>query len=51
MNDDAFRRDDYNALSDDDFRALARRFLVERHPPALRNPPNACTGTRRIPGI
>lgn len=35
---DDFRRDDYNALSDDEFRALARRFLAECHPPELRHP-------------
>jgi alkylation response protein AidB-like acyl-CoA dehydrogenase len=34
-----FRCDDYNALSDDEFRALARRFLAENHPPKLRSPP------------
>ena len=33
-----FRREDYNALSDDEFRALVRRFLAETHPPAIRFP-------------
>lgn len=33
-----FRRDDYNALTDDDFRALVRRFLHENHPPEIRHP-------------
>ena len=35
---DRFRRDDFNALSDADFRALVRDFLDQHHPPALRNP-------------
>ena len=35
---DDFRLDDYNALSDEDFRALVRRFLAENHPPELRYP-------------
>jgi hypothetical protein len=34
-----FRHDDYNALDDEDFRALVRRFLEENHPPELRHPP------------
>lgn len=33
-----YRLDDYNALSDEDFRALVRDFLARHHPPALRNP-------------
>ncbi|MBM0206451.1 acyl-CoA dehydrogenase family protein [Micromonospora sp. STR1s_5] len=36
---EAFRRDDYNALSDEEFRSLARRFLTEHYPPGIRNPP------------
>ena len=31
--------DDYNALSDDDFRLVVRRFLAETYPPEIRNPP------------
>ena len=38
MSASRYTRDDYNALSDDDFRALVRDFLAERHPPELRNP-------------
>ena len=38
MTFEAFRRDDYNALSGEEFRSLARRFLVENHPPELRSP-------------
>jgi alkylation response protein AidB-like acyl-CoA dehydrogenase len=33
-----YRCDDYNKLSDEQFRALARRFLSENHPPELRSP-------------
>ena len=35
---DAFQYDDYNALSDADFRALVRRFLRENHPEDIRYP-------------
>ncbi|MCZ7676683.1 MAG: hypothetical protein M5U35_13600 [Roseovarius sp.] len=35
---DEFRHDDYNALSDADFRALVRRFLRENHPDDIRHP-------------
>lgn len=35
---DAFRHDDYNALSDDEFRMLVRRFLTENYPPDIRHP-------------
>lgn len=35
---DDFRREDYNALGDDDFRNLVRRFLVENHPAYIRHP-------------
>lgn len=38
MSYEAFQRPDYNALSDDEFRALARRFLMENCPPDLRHP-------------
>jgi alkylation response protein AidB-like acyl-CoA dehydrogenase len=34
-----YRRDDHNALDDREFRALARRFLAETHPPELRHSP------------
>src|SRR5205814_397873 len=33
-----FKRDDFNGLSDEKFRALVRRFLAENHPPELRHP-------------
>ena len=33
-----YRRDDYNALSDEEFRGLVQRFLAENHPPELRHP-------------
>ncbi|WP_313802282.1 acyl-CoA dehydrogenase family protein [Sphingobium sp.] len=33
-----FHLDDFNALSDADFRALANRFLHQHHPPELRSP-------------
>lgn len=33
-----FRIDDFNALSDEAFAGLTRRFLSENHPPELRNP-------------
>jgi len=39
MAHDFYRRDDYNALSDEDFRTLTRKFLSENHPPELRSPP------------
>ncbi len=35
----AYAFDDYNALSDDDFRMLVRKFLGENHPDVLRHPP------------
>ncbi|TCM47197.1 hypothetical protein C8J36_11612 [Rhizobium sp. PP-F2F-G48] len=35
---DAFRRDDYNSLGDNEFRALVQRFLAENHPQDLRHP-------------
>lgn len=38
MAHDAFKPDDFNALPDEDFRALVRRFLAENHPPHLRHP-------------
>ena len=31
---------DYNALSDEDFRAEVRRFVESSYPAALRNPPH-----------
>jgi len=34
----AFWHEDYNALSDSDFRALVRRFLRENHPDVIRYP-------------
>jgi alkylation response protein AidB-like acyl-CoA dehydrogenase len=37
---DDFRRADYNALGDEEFRALVRRFLTENHPSELRHPVN-----------
>ena len=37
---DDFQRTDYNALSDEEFRGLVRRFLTENHPPELRHPAN-----------
>jgi alkylation response protein AidB-like acyl-CoA dehydrogenase len=36
---DEFRRDDYNALSDEEFGALVRRLLETSYPPELRHPP------------
>jgi alkylation response protein AidB-like acyl-CoA dehydrogenase len=36
---DDFACEDFNALADEDFRLLVRRFLAETHPPALRHPP------------
>jgi alkylation response protein AidB-like acyl-CoA dehydrogenase len=33
-----FRRDDFNALDDSEFRTLVRRFLEAHYPPALRDP-------------
>lgn len=36
---DDFACENFNALADDDFRMLVRRFLKEAHPPALRYPP------------
>ena len=39
MAHEAFRRDDYNALSDEDFRSLTRRFLAENYPAEIRHPP------------
>ncbi|MCY0149255.1 acyl-CoA dehydrogenase family protein [Hoeflea sp. G2-23] len=38
MSHSAFNFQDYNALSESDFRALVRRFLDAHHPPELRNP-------------
>lgn len=38
MTYEAYQRADYNALSDDAFRSLIRRFLTENHPPELRHP-------------
>src|SRR5262245_65868921 len=38
MNDASAEAQDYNALADDEFRALARRFVEEHYPPELRNP-------------
>jgi alkylation response protein AidB-like acyl-CoA dehydrogenase len=38
MSYDSFRHEDYNALSDGDFRALVRRFLTENHPANIRHP-------------
>ncbi len=38
MDYDDFRREDYNVLSDGDFRALVRRFLTENHPAKIRHP-------------
>ena len=35
---EAFKHADYNALSDDDFRTLVRRFLTENHPADIRHP-------------
>jgi len=35
---DAFRHDDYNALSDSEFRALVRRFLAANYPADIRHP-------------
>lgn len=35
---DKFRRDDYNALGDDEFRELVRLFLADHHPPDIRHP-------------
>ncbi len=37
---DDFKRADYNALGDEEFRGLVRRFLTENHPPELRHPAN-----------
>jgi alkylation response protein AidB-like acyl-CoA dehydrogenase len=37
---DDYQRADYNALSDEEFRGLVRRFLTENHPPELRHPAN-----------
>jgi alkylation response protein AidB-like acyl-CoA dehydrogenase len=34
-----FRRDDFDELSDEEFRQLARRFLEKHHPPELRHAP------------
>ncbi|MGD9765581.1 MAG: acyl-CoA dehydrogenase family protein [Candidatus Binatia bacterium] len=34
-----YRRDDYAALDDQEFRALVQRFLAEHYPPELRHPP------------
>ena len=31
--------DDYNALSDDEFRSVVRKFLAENYPPEIRDPP------------
>ncbi|RVO73513.1 acyl-CoA dehydrogenase family protein [Sinorhizobium medicae] len=39
MAPNSYARDDYNALGDDEFRILVRRFLSENHPPELRSPP------------
>lgn len=35
---DDFKHDDYDALSDGDFRRLVRRFLTENHPAEIRHP-------------
>ncbi|MGU3492972.1 acyl-CoA dehydrogenase [Xanthobacteraceae bacterium A53D] len=35
---EAYTLENYNTISDDDFRALARGFLTRHHPPELRNP-------------
>jgi len=35
---EAFQLEDYNALSDDEFRTLVQRFLRENHPEDLRHP-------------
>jgi alkylation response protein AidB-like acyl-CoA dehydrogenase len=34
-----YQRDDFNALGDEEFRQLVRRFLDDNHPPQLRHPP------------
>jgi alkylation response protein AidB-like acyl-CoA dehydrogenase len=39
MSFEKYRLGDFEALSDQAFRALVRRFLAEHHPPELRNPP------------
>jgi len=44
-----FHCEDYNALSDEAFRALVRRFLVESHPPGLRHPPKRLHWDRAEP--
>ncbi len=38
MSYDDYQRADYNALGDEEFRALVRNFLAENHPPELRHP-------------
>ncbi|MEO1988988.1 MAG: acyl-CoA dehydrogenase family protein [Martelella sp.] len=35
---ESFRREDYNALGDDEFRSLVRQFLAENHPADIRHP-------------
>lgn len=39
MRYEPYRRDDYNAIDDEEFRRLAQRFLGESYPPEIRNPP------------
>ena len=39
MDFETFRLDEFNALPDEEFGALARRFLAEHHPADLRDPP------------
>ena len=38
MTDAASVAQDYNALTDDEFRAVSRRFAEQHYPPELRNP-------------
>jgi alkylation response protein AidB-like acyl-CoA dehydrogenase len=38
MTDAAGAAQDYNALTDDEFRAVSRRFVEQHYPPELRNP-------------